>query len=117
MSEVIERILPAGFEALEPLVDYWAGEDAQTRWDRRARAPMADIQAFYDQMLPRAEDALSLLQPLDLETLPRPEARLFRLVLSLAHAAMAVELHGQPRAPHSPFPHGIELVKGPSPFA
>jgi hypothetical protein len=112
-----EGLLPAGFEDLEPLVDYWAGADGQTRWDRRARAEMADIKAFYDQMVPRADAALAHLQPFPLDAMPEPEARLFRLVLSLAQAAMAVELHGQPRAPHSPYPHGIRLVEGPRPFA
>jgi hypothetical protein len=114
MTEI--AVLPSGFERLAPLVDYWAGEDTQTRWDRRARSSMAEIKSFYDAMLPHADQALLHLQSFDLTTMPEPEARLYRLVLSLAHAAMAVELHGQPRAPFSPFPHSIKLVKGPSPF-
>ena len=108
--------LPGGFEDLEALVDYWGGEDVQTRWDRRARASMADIRAFYDTMLPRAETALAYLQPKPLDSLCPPDARLYRLVLSLAHAAMAVELHGQPRAAFSPFPHAIRVTRGPAPF-
>ncbi|WP_231639049.1 hypothetical protein [Sphingomonas profundi] len=117
MTETTERLLPQGFEDLEPLVEYWAGEDGQIRWDRRAQAEMASITAFYNQMVSRADAALAYLMPFDLNAFPGPEARLYRLVLSLAHAAMAVELHGQPRAPHSPYPHGIRLVQGPQPFA
>jgi len=118
MSEgMTDACLPAGFEDLAPLVDYWAGEDCQTRWDRRACAGMADIASFYDQMLPRAEAALTHIQAFPLDAMPAPEARLYRLVLSLAQAAMAVELHGQPRAPNSPYPHGIRIEIGPRPFA
>jgi hypothetical protein len=112
-----ETSLPHGFEDLEPFVACWAGEDPQIRWDRRATAPMAEIRAFYDAMVERADAALAHLQAFDLNAMPAPEARLMRLVLSLAHAAMAVELHGQPRALHSPWPHGIKLVEGPRPFA
>lgn len=108
--------LPGAFEDLEPLTAYWAGENVQTRWDRRASAEMADIRSFYDTMLPRAEDALAYLQPKPLEDLDDADACLYRLVLSLAHAAMAVELHGQPRAPFSPFPHAIRVTRGPTPF-
>ena len=109
--------LPAGFEDLEHLVEQWAGVSPGDRWDRRARAPMAEIQAFYDIMVSRTDAALKYLQPKPLETLEGADARLFQLVLALAHVAMAVELHKQPRAPFSPYPHGIEIIKGPSPFA
>ncbi len=77
--------LPGAFEDLEPFADYWAGDDVQTRWDRRARADMADIRLFYDAMLPRADEALAYLQPKPLEDLCDADARLYRLVLSLAH--------------------------------
>jgi hypothetical protein len=108
--------LPSGFEDLEPLVGYWSGVDVQERWDRRARASMEDISAFYHAMLPRAEAALAYLQPKPLDGLNDADSRLYRLVLSLAHAAMAVELHGQPRAAFSPFPHAIRVTRGPAPF-
>lgn len=108
--------LPGEFKDLEPLTEYWAGEDVQTRWDRRARADMADIRSFYDAMLPRADEALAYLQPKPLDSLCDEDARLYRMVLSLAHAAMAVELHGQSRAPFSPFPHAIRVTRGPAPF-
>ena len=78
---------------------------------------MPEITKFYNAMVERAEEALNHLQPLGLENLPEPEARLLRLILSLAQAAMAVELHKQPRALFSPYPHSIRLVEGPRPFA
>lgn len=117
MTEPMDCTLPEGFADLEPYVAYWAGEDVATRWDRRARADMPRIQAFYAVMVARADAALAYLQPRDIATLDGADARLFRLVLSLATVAMAVELHGQPRAPYSPFPHAITIVRGPRPFA
>lgn len=117
MSGGEDNSLPAGFQDLEPLVPYWAGVTPGDRWDRRARASMEDIRAFYDIMVQRTDAALKYLQPKPLEELEGADARLFRLVLALAHVAMAVELHKQPRAPFSPYPHGIEIVKGPGPFA
>ena len=78
---------------------------------------MSDINRFYDAMLPRTEEALALIQPLDLERLEPPFARLYQLVLALVHAAMAVELHRAPRAKYSPYPHSIRIIKGPAPFA
>lgn len=107
--------LPPGFEDLEPYAAYWAGETNDIRWHRRSRAAMADIQQFYQAMLPRAEDAFGHLQQFPLDDMPEDAARLFRLLLSLPHAAMAVEFHGQPRAVGSPFPHGMSIGRGPWP--
>lgn len=112
-----EPILPAGFEELESFVKQWARDDFQTRWNVRSEAQMSQIRAFYDAMLPRAEEALALVQPLGLDQLSGPEARLYRLVLALAHVAMAVEVHGTPRARYSPYPHTIRVAEGPAPFA
>ncbi len=112
----MDGLLPTGFEDLAPLVGDWDGGDVQSRWDRRARATMPEIRAFYDRMLPRTEAALAYLQPRDIAALAPADATLYRLVLALAHAAMAVELHGQPRAPFSPYPHAIRVTRGPAPF-
>ena len=111
-----EAILPAGFEDLEPFVEHWTHDQFQSRWNARAEMAMPQIQAFYDAILPRAEEALALIQPLDLEQLTGPMARLYQLVLSLAHAAMAVEVHRAPRAKYSAYPHNIRVAKGPAPF-
>lgn len=112
-----EEVLPAGFEDLAPFVEQWAQDGFQPRWNTRSAARMSEIQAFYDAMLPRAEAALALIQPYDLEKLTGPMARLYQLVLALAHAAMAVEVHGAPRAKYSTYPHPIRVAEGPAPFA
>ena len=73
---------------------------------------MVDIRAFYDAMLALAPAAIAHLEPLPIDALPPESTELMQLLLALAHASMATELHGQPRAPHTPYPHGVRLVRG-----
>lgn len=110
-----DHVLPQGFEDLAGFVPYWAGETNDIRWDRRARAPMAEIERFYTAMLGRAEDALRYLERFPLDRMPDDATRLLRLLLALVHASMAVEFHHQPRAHASPFPHGMQIGRGPWP--
>lgn len=117
MSDTDETILPAGFEDLLPLVPKWLGETAQARWDIRSSQSMADIRAFYEILLARSEDILSHVEQFPIDALPAPTLRLFQLQLSLAQAAMAIELHGQPRAHNSPWPHQVRILRGAQPVA
>jgi hypothetical protein len=110
-------MLPAGFEELERFVGRWDRMTIQQRWDNRSEASMQDIREFYEAATPLADAALAHVEKYPLNDLPPPEAALFRLLLSLSHASMAIEVHGQERAPNSPWPHGIRVVSAPAPFA
>jgi len=112
----VSTLLPNGFEALEPFVAYWDVPSSEMRMRRRSEASMEDIKAFYDAMAPRGEQILQYLERFKMDALPEREARLFRLLLALAQAAMAVEMHGQPRVPFSPYPHAVTILKPPQPF-
>ena len=111
-----EQLLPEGFEALEPFHAYWGVPGTEERRQRRESASMADIVAFYDVMIDLAPAAMKHLEPFPLDAMPPETARLMELVLALAHVSMATELHGQVRAPHTPYPHGVRLVKPPVHF-
>jgi hypothetical protein len=111
-----DHVLPEGFSELEPFVAYWAVPGCQERRERREAATMEEIRAFYGPMLARAPDAIAYLEPLPMADLADDAKRLMELVLALMHASMAIELHGQPRAPYSPYPHGVKLVSGPALF-
>ncbi len=111
-----ERVLPEGFEALEPFQPYWGAATTQLRRERREAASMVDITAFYEVMLEHAPVAMQHLEALPLDAMPPVSVRLMEMVLMLAHVSMATELHGQPRAPHTPYPHGVRLVRGPANF-
>eukprot|EP01136_Pigoraptor_vietnamica_P037662 Opistho-1_new@105939 len=111
-----ERLLPTGFEDLEAFVGYWVRDTNDERWQQRSRAAMDDIRRFYDQMLARAEDAIEYLDPFPLDRMPAEAERLFKLLLALAQAAMAVEMHGQPRARHAQIRSDLHVTQGPWPF-
>src|SRR3546814_18474992 len=72
---------------------------------------MAEITRFYDVLLSRSEAILDHVETFPLDAMPATTLRLSRLQLALAHAAMSVELHKQPRAPHSPYPHQVRTPR------
>jgi hypothetical protein len=111
-----KKILPAGFDDLEHFVVDWAGSTTQERWDQRSSASMTEIRGFYDAVLERAPAILAYLDPFDIEHLPPDAARLFCLLLSLVNCSVAIELHKAPRAPFSPYPHGVRILKGAAPL-
>ena len=114
-SRGVKRLLPPGFSDLEPFVAYWAGETTADRWRARCLASMDQIRTFYDAALVRGEEALTCLEAFPLDALPPEATRLLRLLLALSQAAMAVEIHGQPRAPGTPWPNSLVIERGAQP--
>lgn len=108
--------LPEGFEDLLPFVEKWAKETTEERMTVRAESSMEDIRDFYDTILPRADEAMTLIDQYPFDNLPADVACLCQLVLALGPCAMAVEVIGQPRVPRTPYPHGVELVRGTPPY-
>ena len=105
-----ERALPAGFEELEPFVSYWAVAGQNERRHQRCDTTLEEIRRFYDAMLPRADAAMQYLEAFPLRQMPGPEARLMRLVLSLAQASMSIEIQGGARVPHAPWPDTVKIL-------
>lgn len=87
--------LPRGFEDLEPFVE-WSLATELERSARRQASSMADIQRFYDAMLPRMEEILQFLQRCPPDDNPADVQTLFQMTLSLAEIAPAVENFHQP---------------------
>jgi hypothetical protein len=104
--------LPAGFETLEPFVDHWARDTAQGRLEARCTLDMDAIRTFYDAVTERAEDALVYLEQHPLDDMPADARNLLGLVLAMAQAHIAVEIHGQARAPLTPWPNTIRITRG-----
>ncbi len=109
-------LLPAGFEGLSRFVPYWAGDTTNDRVAARSMASMEQIREFYDAIVDRADEALRYLDEMGIDNLTPDAGRLAKLVLAMGQAAVAIEVHGAPRAPGTEFPHGIKLVRGPQPF-
>ncbi|KHO23454.1 hypothetical protein [Mycolicibacterium setense] len=94
--------LPPEFSQLEHLVGEWAIEDGHERYLKRVNSSMDEIQAFYDQVFPRAEEAVAYIDKFDYaEPLPDDVANLRNLLYSLITVSLAVELWRQPRVKHS----------------
>ncbi len=108
--------LPPGFEALEVFVPRWAMATTEGRLRARAEASMDEIRAFYDAMLPLADAAMNHVDAYGLADLSPERTCLAALVLSLAQAAVAVEIHGAPRAPGTPYPNSLRVLRGAPPL-
>jgi hypothetical protein len=91
--------LPDGFADLEHLVADWARPTRQERYARRLAATMPELEAFYDAVAPRAEEAIAYLDGFALRELPEDARQLLRLLYSLVLVSYAVNVFHQPRIP------------------
>lgn len=107
--------LPPGFEALEAFVPYWSLDTNDQRRAARSTAAMDDIQRFYDAIVGCAEQAIVHCEQFTLGQMPPASERLFKLLLAMNHAAIAVEMHGEPRAHDSTWPSAVRISQGPWP--
>ena len=110
------RLLPPGFADLERFVAAWDHPNFNARRAYRGGLPMADIRDFYETMRHRADAALTLVEEHPFDRMPDDVARLYRLVLALAHASMATEIHGAARAPYAPYPDQLSVTRSFSVF-
>ncbi|MGE3848883.1 MAG: hypothetical protein AB7I01_18545 [Gammaproteobacteria bacterium] len=94
--------LPPAFAALEPFVAGWAHATNAARLEKRMTSSMAEIEAFYQAILPLLETALQHLDGFALGELPAAEDTLYRLVLAAGEAAVAVEIYRAPTLPLAP---------------
>ena len=106
--------LPDGFAALEPFVKQWALETAGQRADMRGAASEAERQAFYAAASTLVEPALAALDARPLAGQTEPEKRLMRMMLSLAHVAMAVEVHKDQEPRHARFREHMPVTAAPA---
>lgn len=104
--------LPEGFGDLERYCDTWGLPTTRERHVVRCGSTMEEIREFYDAMTDRAHEACDLIDSYALDSLPPQVNNLMALVLGLAQAHVAVEIHGQPRAPGTPWPNSLKIVRG-----
>jgi len=98
----VSSTLPPEFSQLDHLVAEWAIEDGHERYVKRVNSSMDEIKAFYDEVFPFAEEAVTYIDKFDYsEPLPDDVANLRNLLYSLITVSLAVELWKQPRVKHS----------------
>src|SRR3546814_13025922 len=97
---------PEVFEALERGSKLWGAMGSQNeRYLQRQSSSLPELRYYYDAVTPRLNEIFDHLYKFALESLPEPEALLFRTALGLTEVGMAVEVFGQAGVPHVPFPH------------
>jgi hypothetical protein len=99
VNAVADALLPREFSDLEPWVPDWCLDSEPERYAKRLSSTMAEIQAFYDAVFPRAEAAMQYLDELPLDELPEDAQRLLKLLYSLILMSFAVEIWKQPYIP------------------
>lgn len=93
-------LLPSAFAELEPFADWCLPTEAQ-RYAKRLGSNMDQMQAFYDAITPRAEEALAYCDKFPLDDLPEDVLNLMHLLYSLVTVSFPVECWKQPRVPDS----------------
>jgi hypothetical protein len=93
-------MLPAEFADLEPFSEWCLPSEAE-RYGKRLATSMAEMQAFYDAITPRAEEAISYCDKFPLDDLPEDVLNLMHLLYSMIMVSFPVECWKQPRVPDS----------------
>jgi len=95
------RLLPEGFEDLEPYVADWARATRAERYETRVSKTIDELAEFYDAIAPHAEEAIDYLDGFALAELPADATRLMQLLYSMILVSYAVNSFKQPRIPDS----------------
>jgi len=91
-------LFPSEFADLEPFADWCLPTEAQ-RYAKRLGSTMDQMQAFYDAITPRTEEALAYCDKFALDALPDDVLNLMHLLYSLVTVSFPVECWKQPRVP------------------
>jgi hypothetical protein len=94
-----EALLPSEFSDLEPFAARWCLATEQERYMERLSSSMEEMQAFYDAVTARAEEAMVYCDKFPLDEMPDEALNLMRLLYSMVMVSFPVEVWGQPRIP------------------
>jgi hypothetical protein len=109
-----ESLLPSEFADLEPFAKKWCLGTESERYAARLASSMEEMQALYDAMTPRAEEAISYCDKFPLDEMPGDALNLMHLLYSLIMVSFPVECWRQPRVPDSGATY-LDLVVEPAP--
>jgi hypothetical protein len=94
----MSTVFPTEFADLEAFADWCLPTEAQ-RYAKRLNSTMDEMQAFYNAIAPRAEEALTFCDKFPLDDLPEDVLNLMHLLYSLVTVSFPVECWKQPRVP------------------
>ncbi len=92
--------LPPEFSDLQRFSDWCLPTEPQ-RYDKRMNTSMTEMQAFYDAITPRAEEAIAFCDKFSLDDLPEDVQNLIHLLYSMIMVSFPIECWKQPRIPDS----------------
>ena len=96
---MIDALLPSEFSELEPFAAKWCLATEQERYMERLCSSMTEMQALYDAVTARAEEAMVYCDKFPLDEMPDDALNLLRLLYSMVMVSFPVEVWGQPRIP------------------
>jgi hypothetical protein len=91
--------LPAEFSDLEPFASTWCLATERERFAQRLTTPMDEMQAFYDAITARYDDAMVFCDKFPLDDMPEDATNLMHLLYSMIMVSFPVECWGQGRVP------------------
>jgi hypothetical protein len=109
-----ETMLPAEFSDLEPFAATWCLASEQERFAQRLVVPMDEMQAFYDAITTRAEEAMTYLDKFPLNDMPADAVNLLHLLYSMVMVSFPVECWGQGAVPDTGAAY-LDLLVEPGP--
>jgi hypothetical protein len=109
-----QPLLPAAFSDLEPFAAKWSLVTERERFAMRLASTMDEMQAFYDAITPRADEAMTYCDTLALDELPADATNLLHLLYSMIAVSFPVECWGQPHVPDTGAAY-LDLLVEPGP--
>jgi len=109
-----DTLFPSQFSDLEQFAAKWCLPTEQERYEVRLASSMKEMQAFYDAITPRADEAMTYLDKFPLDELPEDGLNLLHLLYSMIMVSFPVECWGQARIPDTGVAY-LDLLSEPIP--
>jgi hypothetical protein len=93
-------MLPTEFADLERFSE-WCLASEPERYAKRLNSSMPEMQAFYNAITPRAEEAIAYCDKFSLDEMPDDVLNLMHLLYSMIMVSFPIECWKQPRVPDS----------------
>ncbi len=94
-----DALLPSQFSDLEPFAATWCLATEDERYQQRLASTMDEMQAFYDAIVPRADEAMAYCDTFPLDDLPEGARHLLHMLFSMVMVSFPIEAFGQPHIP------------------
>jgi hypothetical protein len=107
-------MLPPDFADLEPFAATWCLPTESERFTQRLAVPMDEMQAFYDAITPRYEEAMAYCDTFALDDMPEDAVNLMHLLYSMIMVSFPVECWGQGPVPDTGAAY-LDLLTEPGP--